>query len=416
MTIQKNCIIDSDKLSATEQQLKTANQQLQEKEHFLSVVFSSIQDGISILDTDLNIIRVNSAIEKWYAHVMPLTGKKCYEAYHGRKQPCEVCPTLQAIKTGKPEYEVVPLTGKGGKIVGWLDLYSFPMIDPATGQLIGVIEFVRDITERKKAEQSLMDLNEKLIKSNQQLQEFTYVASHDLREPVRKINSFGQLLVDSLADKLSDDERENFDFMIDGAYRMEKMIEALLTFSRISTKGVEFEPLDLNEIVKQIRELELAVKLEETNGTISVPEPLPAVQGDAAQIRQLMQNLVSNAIKYHKKDVPPEVTIRAHKDDNEMVRVEVQDNGIGIEKEQYDKAFVMFRRLHSRDEYEGTGIGLAVCKRIVERHGGEIGVESTYGESSTFWFTLPVSDSTQEQQIEPELVLANSDSNNNQEV
>jgi signal transduction histidine kinase len=202
--------------------------------------------------------------------------------------------------------------------------------------------------------------------------------------------------------------------MIDGADRMQQMIEALLLYSRVTTKGVHFEQLDVNEIIQQLKELELAVRLEETKGTISVPEPLPAVKGDATQIRQLLQNLISNAMKYHKKDTLPEVTIRAHKEDNGMVRVEVQDNGIGIKREQHNKLFVMFRRLHSQDEYEGMGIGLAVCKRIIERHGGEIGIESTYGQGSTFWFTLPVSGrGVQEQQSEPFLVFAKRDNQEN---
>ncbi|MGD8787134.1 MAG: ATP-binding protein, partial [Phycisphaerales bacterium] len=227
--------------------------------------------------------------------------------------------------------------------------------------------------------------------SNQQLQEFTYVASHDLREPTRKISSFGQLLVESLADKLEDDDKENLNFMIEGADRMQQMIEALLTYSRVSTKGVTFERVDLNEIIEQLKSLELSAKLEETNGTISAPEPLPAIDCDPAQIRQLLQNLISNGLKYQRNDVVPEITVRAKAEDNGIIRIEIQDNGIGIKEEQFDNVFVMFRRLHSKQEYEGTGIGLAVCKRIVERHGGEIGVNSTYGEGSTFWFTIPVS-------------------------
>ncbi len=248
-----------------------------------------------------------------------------------------------------------------------------------------------EIEERKKVMESLKYVNNKLIQSNQQLQEFTYVASHDLREPTRKISSFGQMLAESLGDKLENDDKENLNFMIDGAERMQQMIEALLTYSRVSTKGVTSEKVDLNEIIKQLKELELAVKLEETNGTVSVPEPLPEVFADPAQVRQLLQNLISNALKYHKKDVVPEVTVRAQKQDNGMVRLEIQDNGIGIKAEQYKNVFIMFRRLHSRSEYEGTGIGLAVCKRIVERHGGEINVSSVCGQGSTFWFTMPTS-------------------------
>ena len=248
-----------------------------------------------------------------------------------------------------------------------------------------------EIEERKKVMESLKYVNDKLIQSNQQLQEFTYVASHDLREPTRKISSFGQMLAESLADKLEDDDKENLNFMIDGAERMQQMIEALLTYSRVSTKGVASMKVDLNETVAQLKELELAVKLEETKGVVLVPEPLPVVFADPAQVRQLLQNLISNALKYHKKDAVPEVTVQAKVQDNGMVRVEIQDNGIGIKTEQFKNVFVMFRRLHSRSEYEGTGIGLAVCKRIVERHGGEINVSSVYGQGSTFWFTMPTS-------------------------
>jgi len=277
-------------------------------------------------------------------------------------------------------------------------------------------QLTQEINDRKKAEQSLIDLNERLIQSNQQLQEFTHVASHDLKEPTRKVYSFGRLLFDSLADKLNDDDLENLNFMIEGAGRMQQMVDAILTYSRITTKGIEFVPLDLNKIIEHVKALELSISIEETNAVISVPEPLLPVKGDPNQIRQLLQNLISNAIKYHKPDSLPEVTIRARKEDKGMVRIEVQDNGIGVKKEQCEKIFVMFRRMHSRSEYEGTGIGLAICKRIIERHGGDIGVESTYGEGSTIWFTLPASDTVQQQQNEPELVLANSESNNNSKI
>lgn len=259
-----------------------------------------------------------------------------------------------------------------------------------TGELrTANLRLKEEITQRQLIEESLQTMNEKLAQSNRQLEEFTYVASHDLREPTRKITAFGQLLEESLGDKLSDDDRENLSFMVDGADRMQRMIEALLEYSRVTTNAVNFERVDLNEIVEQLRSLELAMMLDETGCDLAVPEILPPVKGDQVQVRQLLQNLVSNAMKYQKKGVTPEVTVRAMEQDDGMVRVEVEDNGIGIKPEQQENVFVMFRRLHSREEYEGTGIGLAVCKRIIERHGGQIGVESVHGEGATFWFTVP---------------------------
>ncbi len=307
----------------------------------------------------------------------------------------------RVIKTTDPKYNrqlehrIIYADGR----VGYVSVRFF-IIKDEQGRTVKTFGANQDITERKQAEEALNDLNEKLLRSNQQLQEFTYVASHDLREPIRKINSFGQMLAESIADKLDEDDKENLSFMIDGAERMQQMIEALLIYSRVNTKGVESERVDLNEVVEQLKELELAVKFEETNANIIVSEPLPEVFTDPAQVRQLMQNLVSNALKYHKKDVVPEIIIRAKTSNNNMVRVEVQDNGIGIEEDKYKDVFVMFRRLHSRSEYEGTGIGLAVCKRIVERHGGQIGVASTYGEGSTFWFTIPAATVQSEKTME----------------
>jgi signal transduction histidine kinase len=257
-----------------------------------------------------------------------------------------------------------------------------------------------EVHSRKEAQMRLVGMNkdlaraiEKLEQSNQQLQEFAYVASHDLREPLRKISSFGRLLQDSLQDKLTDDDRENFEFMIDGAQRMQQMIEALLTYSRVTTHGADFRPVDLNLIVEQLRSLELAAKLEDVPGSsIEVPEPLPIVYGDPVQMRQLMQNLIANGMKYQAKGSVPKITVRASKGEDNMYKVEVEDNGIGIKEEYYNTVFTMFRRLHSRSEYEGTGIGLAVCKRIVERHNGKISLTSIVGKGTTFWFTVPASE------------------------
>ena len=257
-----------------------------------------------------------------------------------------------------------------------------------------ILNMVHDLEtgkrEAENAKEMLAAANVKLERSNKELLDFAYIASHDLREPMRKISAFGQLLQESLKGKLDEDEEENFAFMIDGATRMQQMIDDLLVYSRVSTKAKPPARVDLNAVIDDLKNVELAVQVEETGGVINVPEPLPPLHADPSQIHQLLQNLLGNGLKYYRKGVPPVITVRGRVVNGNMVRIEVQDNGIGIEEQYCANIFGMFKRLHSREDYEGSGIGLAVCKKIVERHGGEIGVESNPGVGSTFWFTVPI--------------------------
>ena len=257
-----------------------------------------------------------------------------------------------------------------------------------------ILNMVHDLEtgkrEAENAKEMLAAANVKLERSNKELLDFAYIASHDLREPMRKISAFGQLLQESLKGKLDEDEEENFAFMIDGATRMQQMIDDLLVYSRVSTKAKPPARVDLNAVIDDLKNVELAVQVEETGGVINVPEPLPPLHADPSQIHQLLQNLLGNGLKYRRKGVPPVITVRGREVNGNMVRIEVQDNGIGIEEQYCANIFGMFKRLHSREDYEGSGIGLAVCKKIVERHGGEIGVESNPGVGSTFWFTVPI--------------------------
>jgi signal transduction histidine kinase len=252
------------------------------------------------------------------------------------------------------------------------------------------------IEQQRRAEGALENLNYDLIKtvdkledSNQELRDFVYIASHDLREPLRKISSFGMLLKDSLGGNLSEDDSENMEFMIDGAVRMTQMIEGLLVYSRISRDETEAEVVDLNEVAQQLQELEIAELIEETGAVIEVAPSLPVVSSSPAAVRQLLQNLITNAIRYRKPDTSPHIEISAEQTDDDEIRIEVRDDGIGIKDEFHEAIFKMFKRLHSRQEYEGTGIGLAVCKKIVERQNGQIGVESEPGQGTTAYFTLP---------------------------
>ncbi len=261
------------------------------------------------------------------------------------------------------------------------------------GARLATLNIAEDLDEARieaeKAKEELEETNIKLERSNRELHEFTYIASHDLREPMRKISAFGQLLQESLTGKLDEDEEENFAFMIDGATRMQQMIDDLLVYSRVTTQAKPAKRVDLNKAIADLKSVELAALLEETCGTVRVPEPLLSVQADHSQAYQLLQNLIGNGLKFHREGISPEIIVRSKQENNNMVRVEVEDNGIGIEEANYEKIFGMFQRLYSREGYKGSGIGLAVCKKIVERHGGSIGIKSTQGKGSTFWFTMP---------------------------
>ena len=281
---------------------------------------------------------------------------------------------------------------KGGEIIWAMGTITSIQYD---GKRASLGNFM-DITERKQTQEEaevlvneVQEINRRLEQSNRELEDFAYVASHDLQEPLRKISSFGEMLRESLADKIDEDEQENLSFVIDGAVRMQAMINDLLTYSRISTKAKPFQSIDPNSVIEDLKNFELATALSESNGTIHIPDPLPAIHGDPSQIHQLLQNLIANGMKFHKEDVPPVITISSHSTKNNLIHFEIQDNGIGINEEHFEQIFVMFKRLHSRDSYQGTGIGLSICKKIVERHGGQIGIKSSPGEGSTFWFTLP---------------------------
>ncbi|ELZ23893.1 GAF sensor signal transduction histidine kinase [Haloterrigena salina JCM 13891] len=224
-----------------------------------------------------------------------------------------------------------------------------------------------------------------LEESNERLEQFAYAASHDLQEPLRMVTSYLQLLENRYGDAFDEDGEEFLDFAVDGADRMREMIDGLLAYSRVETQGDPFEPVDLDALLEDVRE-DLQIQIEETDATIAT-DGLPRVSGDASQLRQVLQNLLENAIQYS-DDTPPRVRIDATRRGREWV-ISVEDDGIGIDPDDQDRVFTVFDRLHSREEYDGTGIGLALCQRIVERHGGDIWVDAEPGDGSTFSFTLP---------------------------
>lgn len=246
------------------------------------------------------------------------------------------------------------------------------------GQCIGY-EF-----ERQRYEQELEKTIDELQESNERLEQFAYAASHDLQEPLRMVTSYLQLLEKRYGGAFDEDGEEFLEFAVDGAERMKEMIDGLLEYSRVESRGDPLEPVDLEEVLEEVL-TDVQLEVEESDAEITVEE-LPRVEGDASQLRQVFQNLIANAITYSGEE-PPTVRVEAERRGRQWV-VSVHDEGIGIEPEDQDRIFTVFDRLHSREEYEGTGIGLALCERIVERHGGEIWVESEPGEGSTFSLTL----------------------------
>jgi len=238
---------------------------------------------------------------------------------------------------------------------------------------------------RQKAEKALAEKAEELTRSNQELEQFAYVASHDLQEPLRMITGYTQLLAKRYGDKLDQNANEYIDYAVEGAKRMQGLIRDLLTYSRVGTRGKEFALTDCEAVVAgTLRVLQPAI--EESAATVTY-DPLPTVMGDETQLLQLFQNLIGNAVKY-RDSKPPVVQVSCKQEGGNWL-FSVRDNGIGIDPQYANRIFVIFQRLHGRDQYAGTGIGLAVCKKIVERHDGKIWVESELGKGATFHFTIP---------------------------
>jgi PAS domain S-box-containing protein len=253
------------------------------------------------------------------------------------------------------------------------------------GCIKGIRSMIQDITERKRVEEALKEKTDDLTRSNKDLEQFAYVASHDLQEPLRMVTSYVQLLAKRYEGKLDSDANDFIGFAVDGAARMGKLINDLLTYSRVGTQGKELSPTDSEAVLTQsVNDLKVTI---EENRALVTHDPLPTVMADRPQLGQLFQNLIGNAIKFRGTE-PPRVHISASRNGNGWI-FSVRDNGIGIDPEYSERIFIIFQRLHSRQEYAGTGIGLAVCKKIVERHGGRIWVESEVGKGATFYFTLP---------------------------
>ena len=268
------------------------------------------------------------------------------------------------------------------------------LVRDEAGRPLRLMAVVRDITEQKQAKEALERHAHDLARSNEELEQFAYVASHDLQEPLRKIRAFGALLADEKQESLDEEGRQYIEFMIDAAARMQTLVSDLLALSRVTTGAQPFEDLALGEVFETVLS-DLSVALQEADGRVEVAAA-PTIEADRTQMEQLFRNLIGNALKFRTPDVPPQVSVRMVADAPPLAAVPgpaltivVADNGIGFEPSQGSKLFQPFKRLHARHQYEGAGIGLAICERIVSRHHGRIAASGTPGAGATFTVTLP---------------------------
>jgi len=360
----------------------------------LATVVLDSNDAITVQTPDGTITAWNRGAELMYGYTeAEALGRNIREIVPDDMRG-EALVFVEALERGEgmQSLETQRVTKDGRVLDVWLTVTA--LVDHA-GRITEVATTERDVTERKRAEEELRrhrdELDElvkertaELARSNAELEQFAYVASHDLQEPLRMVTSYVELLARRYEGKLDADADEFIRYAVDGADRMQKLIEGLLAYSRVGTRCEEFAPTDMEAVLERVLQ-NLQVGVQES-GAVVTRDALPAVVGDEAQLGQVFENLIGNAIKFRGEE-PPRIHVSAEQEDGRWA-FSVRDNGIGIDAEHQERVFGIFQRLHGREEYGGVGIGLALCRRIVERHGGHIWVESEPGEGSTFFFTI----------------------------
>ncbi|QRV16325.1 PAS domain S-box protein [Haloterrigena salifodinae] len=345
--------------------------------------------AIYMTDADGEITYVNSAFEETTGYsAEEAIGKTPEILQSGEHDDAYYQMLWETVQEGEIWEEEITDRRKDGECY-----FAEQTIAPVTdenGEIDRFVAVQNDITERKRREQRLEELVERLDASNERLEQFAYAVSHDLQEPLRMVSSYLQLIERRFEDDLDEEALEYLDFAVDGAERMTKMIDDLLAYSRIETRESSDELVDLNAVLEDVQ-ADLQFQIEEHDAEITTEE-LPEVKGDESQLRQLFQNLLDNAIEYSGEE-PPQVHICAARERSKW-QISVRDEGIGIDPEDQERIFEIFQRLHTREEHEGTGVGLALCERIVDHHDGEIQVESEPGTGTTFTISLPTVDDT----------------------
>ena len=377
------------RLEKLEIQRKQAEKSLERLYHQNELILNAAGEGIFGLDIYGKHTFVNPAAAQMLGYaVNELIGRHSHTLWHYKKSdgssyPVVECPIYAAYKDGRVHHRDDEVFWRKDGTCFPVTYASTPIIED--GNIAGAVVTFRDITERKQAEEELKKLSDELARSNADLQQFAYTASHDLQEPIMVVAGFVNLLARRYKGKLDEKADEFIEHAIDGTKRMQVLIKDLLDYSRVGSTGRSFTPTDcLSALDKAVFNLQIVLK---ESGAVITHDDLPTVMADSSQLIRLFQNLISNAIKFHGKEAP-RIHISAKQKENELI-FSFKDNGIGIDPKFSDKIFVMFQRLHTKKEYPGTGIGLATCKKIIERHGGRIWVESEPGKGSTFFFSIP---------------------------
>ncbi|MEG4806435.1 PAS domain S-box protein [Microcoleus sp. F8-D3] len=363
---------------------KLTERALQESEFKYRQIVELAEEGIWVIDSNSLTTYVNHAMARMLGYSeLEMFGRPLFD-FMDEPEKQQAIALVERRKQGIGEQHEFKFKTKDGKDI-WTDMSTSPVMD-AQGNLLSCCALVYNITDRKQAEQQMLQLTEDLKRSNKELEQFAYVASHDLQEPLRAVTSYTQLLAQRYQGNLDDRADKYINYIVDGATRMQQLINDLLAYSRLGTRGHEFEEADCNAAVeKSLCNLQIAIA--ERKAAITW-DAMPTVMADEFQLVQLFQNLIANSIKFCRQDIPL-IHIAACRQESEWL-FSVRDNGIGIDPQYADRIFIIFARLHSRRQYSGTGIGLAMCKRIVERHGGRIWVESQEGKGATFYFTIPI--------------------------
>ncbi len=367
--------------------LKRAEQALKESEQRFRTLLKSLHEGIWALDKNDNTTFVNPRMAEMLGYTEEeMLGRPVY-SFNDDEWKKFTAEKMERRKRGVSEQLEGELVRKdGGRVYALFE--TSPIMDQ-DGNYAGSIAGVQDITARKLGEEKLRQTMAELDRSNKELEQFAYVTSHDLREPLRMMTSFSQSLEKRYKDKLDSTANEYIHFIVDGATRMQKLIDDILVYSRVTTRAQPFAPVDMEKVLDDAL-FSVKAAVQEAGAEVT-HDPLPVVKADASQMAQVLQNLLGNAVKFSREGVSPKVHVSAKKDDGAWL-FSVQDNGIGIDPELFGRLFNLFQRLHPPDKYPGTGVGLAVTKKIVERHGGRIWVESGPGQGSVFHFTIPERD------------------------